>query len=51
MYIRENPVNETHCKCLNCGEVYEVDKENAYHTTQFCRKYCAMQFARSLTNG
>ncbi len=46
--IRENPVNETHCRCLNCGEEYLVDESNAYHIQQLCREYCANEFARSL---
>lgn len=49
MYIHENPVNYTHCKCLNCGEIYLVDQENMYHIQQFCRKYCAQLFAQELS--
>lgn len=46
--IKENHLNETHCRCLNCGEVYKVDIDDYYHISQFCRKYCALDFAKSL---
>jgi hypothetical protein len=46
--IQENPIDYDNCRCLNCGEVYKVDGDNPYHVQQFCRKYCAQEFGRSL---
>ena len=48
VFIKENPINYTHCRCLNCGEVFLVDEEDEYHTSQLCRKYCSNEFLRSL---
>lgn len=46
--IKENPVNETDCKCLNCGEVFTVNPEDSYHVYQFCCKYCYTDFSYTL---